>query len=171
MKVNIAHSSMRILRTSYNVKAAKGNLEVILSFSRKENWRPERRSDLLKMLSAEPSLEAVSPMCWFHIAWKVSSMSSQWNPWSFDRSKLARYYRTQPRATSSHADLNSYSAHGLLSPFLGIRQCAGFSFPSLLNLVSFVAWNDLAWTITLSILSTLSISLPLNSISWKGWML
>lgn len=145
MKINIVHSSMRILRTSYNVKAAKGDLEVILSFSREENWRPERKSDLLKMLSAEPSLEAMSPICWFHIAWKVSSMSSQWNPWSSDRSKLARYYRTQPRTTSSHADLNLYSAHGLLCPFLGTRQCAGFSFPvcwTWLVLLPGMIWHE-----------------------------
>lgn len=145
MKVNIVCSSMTILRTLYNVKAAKGDLEVILSFSRRENWRPERKSDVLKMLSLEPSLEAVSLMCLFHIAWRVSSMSSQWNPWSSDRSMMARYFPTQPRATSSHADLNLYCAHGLLCLFLGTRQCAGFPFSSLLNLVGFVAleWSGM----------------------------
>lgn len=32
-------------------KTARGDLEVILTFSRKENWDPER-NDLLKILSA-----------------------------------------------------------------------------------------------------------------------
>lgn len=79
MRINI-HSSIRILRSLYSVKATWGDLEVIFSLTRKGFWGPERRGDLLLMLSTEPWVEAMSPMCWFCMAWGVSWLDQASEP-------------------------------------------------------------------------------------------
>lgn len=118
MRINI-HSSIRILRSLYSVKAAWGDLEVIFSLTRKGFWSPERRGDLLLMLSTEPWVEAMSPMCWFCIAWGVSWL---------DQASEPVVFRVQTQPGQSQL---TYCPWVIFCPLLGTKQCAGFSVPSL----------------------------------------